>query len=264
MRLLSTLAAAVFAILAIFSVVAHKSQGDEVQDMMDSTVQIRVTLEGDITSPLAMEPRHVEGGALGSGVVYEKSGGGLGPVHSRILTAHHVLGDMKEGDKITKGEATLEVTSKRIEVITHGGQVCHAELIEDGDWMFGDVAVIEADCNAGRAAPIGSSMPADGEKVFVSGHPHGFPMAVVTEGLVSGFYHDWFVLSAACAPGNSGGPIFYKGEVVGILVRGHVEYPHISIGVTLDQILKRIDDARPMPDLWSRLRQKYHLHLPQR
>lgn len=48
------------------------------------------------------------------------------------------------------------------------------------------------------------------------------------------------VLSAACYGGNSGGPVFYKGKVVGVLVMGMVSYHHIHFAtdvISLKQFL---------------------------
>lgn len=58
---------------------------------------------------------------------------------------------------------------------------------------------------------------ADGETVFVIGHPEGLRFTLST-GIISRTDQDSFQMSAPVSPGNSGGPVFDdKGELVGIV-----------------------------------------------
>lgn len=77
-----------------------------------------------------------------------------------------------------------------------------------------------------------------GDKVKVVGAPLGvFP--VLTEGRlvsVSGVHVDGcLTMSVPVAKGNSGGPVFSKGKVIGVLVMV-TSYPHLSFAVKLDLI----------------------------
>jgi S1-C subfamily serine protease len=86
-----------------------------------------------------------------------------------------------------------------------------------------------------------------GDNVFIVGAPSGV-MLSLTEGMVmnkssSGLIpmsiNNRLVISAAATSGHSGSPILNdKGEVVGILIMGHIFYDHLSFGVKVP-IVKR-------------------------
>jgi S1-C subfamily serine protease len=61
------------------------------------------------------------------------------------------------------------------------------------------------------------SQAADGEEVFVIGHPEGLKYTLST-GLVSGLRDQGIQISAAISPGNSGGPVYDRhGALIGIV-----------------------------------------------
>ena len=91
-----------------------------------------------------------------------------------------------------------------------------------------------------------SSTPGMGEKVFVSGYPAGVTLPILTEGFVSGWSDGYVMTSAPAFSGNSGGPVFYKGKLIGLLVRTSTRYPHITLAASLQDCLKRIEES-PTP-----------------
>ena len=86
-----------------------------------------------------------------------------------------------------------------------------------------------------------------GETVTAIGHPQGLEFTV-TKGVVSGFRKDgygtqYIQTDTAISPGNSGGPLFYNGKVVGINTRkwASINIDNISFAISSDDILDFID-----------------------
>lgn len=81
-----------------------------------------------------------------------------------------------------------------------------------------DLALLWVPRHSGQARfvqPI--SDVADGEEVFVIGHPEGLKYTLST-GIVSGLRDESVQISAAISPGNSGGPVYdAHGELIGIV-----------------------------------------------
>lgn len=210
----------------------------EIEAMLASTVQVHVSVRGFMVLGELRVPR--EDNWVGSGVVYEKTLGLLEPVQSKILTANHVLDKPNPGDAVSTPSGTFFVKEVELSISTRDGQVCRLEPLTMGTNDTEDVATAVAFCDAGRVARLGSRSPAPGSRVFVAGHPLGFPGAIVTDGYVSGWLQGYMLISAPTAGGSSGGPIFHNGEVVGLLVRGVPKYPHISLGASLGSVLRRV------------------------
>ena len=220
-----------------------RPQVDEeaVRDMLESTVQIEVEVAASVK--IGDQELSVTESWAGSGVVYEKTSGLVAPIESKILTANHVLEAPSVGDEIDTPVGKAHVDAVLMVVRTRRGLTCELEPLVLGVSDTRDVATGLAHCDAGRVAPIAKARPADGATVFVSGHPLGVPVAVVTDGLVSGWMDGYLLISAAAAPGNSGGPVWYNGEVIGLLVRGAPRYPHISLVTPLKSVLERIEQT---------------------
>lgn len=219
--------------------------------MMESTVLIQVDIKATLfrldkdSRETNVEP--IEEGWTGSGVVYQNDG-----TLSLILTANHVLETPKVGETvdftINFFGVSIPIGKKRIDEVkislkTVDGRICNLEPLVLGVDDHRDVATGVADCDAGRVAPIAKSVPARGEKIYISGHPLGVPLPIVTEGYFSGVMENYLLVSAGAYGGNSGGPVFYQGHVIGLLVRGSREYPNISLVTPLEQVLLRIQDT---------------------
>jgi len=221
----------------------------DTQAMLASTVQILVQVEGALLGPedalgVPQGELPVSQGWAGSGVVYKKDLGLTGPVHSLILTANHVLETPDVGTVVMTGMGRVRVDRVEISVRTSDGRICSLQTLVLGDWSTGDVATGEADCDAGRVAPIARRSPQKGARIYVVGHPLAINLAIITEGLTSGWFDGYMLVGAAAAPGNSGGPCFNAdGEVIGLLVRGSPRYSHISLVTPLSSVLARIAET---------------------
>jgi S1-C subfamily serine protease len=229
----------------------NPGQSEDVRAMMESTVRIQVDIQQVVTrtDEDTGEVSHSNDstGWSGSGVVYAKTNGILSAVHSRILTANHVLELPKVGDVEGDQDNNVKVTDVKVSIRTFDGRVCSLEPLALGENTTEDVATGEADCDAGKVAPIAHKVPGRAEHVYISGHSLGVELTMVTEGYVSGWMGGGFLLvSAPAAPGNSGGPVFYHGEVIGLLVRGAPRYPHLSLVTPLKPVLQRIAATKPL------------------
>lgn len=232
----------------------------QVSDMMASTVKIfavvkyQQVLSSDpgagtppILSPEIDSEKHV-----GSGVVYARRTWPL-PVTSRILTANHVLDVPTVGEivnrpvkfaGITIEELKYQVVAVELTAITYDDQVCALVPLTKGDNEDGDVVTAELDCDAGVPVQVADAEPKPGDKVFIVGHPLGIPVPLVTEGYLAGVSPNNFLVSSAPAStGNSGGAMFFRGQIVGILTRVASAYDHITFSVRPEKIRARIKET---------------------
>jgi S1-C subfamily serine protease len=101
-------------------------------------------------------------------------------------------------------------------VSTEAGLWSTADVIAASSAL--DIALLWVPRHGGHAAfvqPI--AKPADGEEIFVIGHPEGLKYTLST-GLVSGMRDEAIQISAAISPGNSGGPVYNThGDLIGIV-----------------------------------------------
>lgn len=65
---------------------------------------------------------------------------------------------------------------------------------------------------------------------------------MVTEGYYSGYYGEYMISSTPIFKGNSGGPVYYNGEIIGLAVRG-TSYPDISLIAPLANVLSVVKEA---------------------
>lgn len=214
---------------------------------MASTVRVRVTIKATLHTKRA-DGRPVElpyrAGITGSGVVIEVKGGLLEPQSSTILTANHVLETPAIGDELpTPTGEKLVVDEIEMEIDTFDGRTCELTPVAMAVTDQRDVATAYANCDAGKVARIANRVPPRGAKVLVTGHPDSFQGVIVTEGYVSGWHDGYLVVSAPIYPGNSGGPLWYEGKIVGIMVRVNPDYWHISLSVPLKEIHERVRDT---------------------
>lgn len=200
-------------------------------DMLAATVQIMV----QVTGTHLPTGEQVDFEWVGSGVVYDKQGD-----RSRILTANHVVDAPVVGAVLETDMGPVKIDTVTMVLRTQAGEICNLVPLVLGVDDYRDVATAEADCDAGAVATIATQNPASGDRVYVAGHPLGIPVAVVTEGYVGGWIDGYLLISAAAAPGNSGGPAFVDGQVVGLLVRGSGRYSHLSLLAPLQEILIRL------------------------
>lgn len=236
---------------------------ESVRDMMDSTVFVEVAIKQtpltEETDPDRKVTRIKEGeqeltGWSGSGVVYDKRITVNG-MESLILTAEHVLDVPAVGSVQTNHfeflgmdfSETYRIDSVDISIKTNDGRVCSMTPLKHGVIDYRDVATGLAFCNAGRVAPLAEHAPEQGDSVIVVGYPEGFEKPIATIGYLGGITSDGYqAVSAGAWGGNSGGPAFVNGEVVGLLVRGSREYHHIGLLVPLSEVWARVEQT-PWP-----------------
>lgn len=234
-----------------------KAPNNDAMKMMSSTVRVDITVRYTTYTESEKDAATVTDTDTeewtGSGVVYEKTDRKNGPIRSRILTADHVVdvpvvGTVEDdtvsflGMEFSHGKR--HVDSVKIEIQTADGRTCDdVKVLTRGSDETHDVAVIETACDAGLVAELATAVPVMGEKVFISGYPLGIELPVLTEGYVSGWVDGYLLTSAAAYGGNSGGPVFYDGKVVGLLVRGSREYPHLTLSVGIEECLRRISET---------------------
>lgn len=213
----------------------------EVQTMMSSVVQIKVEIS--VTAivegkELSVEPM----GWGGSGVIYDHLGGIISPSHALVLTANHVLEAPAVGSLAPFPLGQLRVDAVKITVASAEGTVCELTPIIVGGTEAHDVAVGEAHCGLGPEAPLAHKLPPLGAKVYAVGHPSGVSTTMVTEGYYSGYYGEYMISSTPIFKGNSGGPVYYNGEIIGLAVRG-TSYPDISLIAPLANVLSVVKEA---------------------
>jgi S1-C subfamily serine protease len=220
-------------------------------EMMSSAVRIKVTVE---YTKLKTKQREEESWA-GSGVIYDKTSRSKGPVRSRILSANHVLqtpviGSVEEqvvnflGMKINLGKRRVDAV--KMEIQTADGRICDLKPLALGYSNQHDTATAEADCDAGRVAELATAMPVMGERIFVAGYTLGVKLPMLTDGYVSGWMDGYLLTSAPAFSGNSGGPVYHDGKVIGLLVRGSPTYPHLTLTASLEECLRRIAETPPL------------------
>jgi S1-C subfamily serine protease len=105
-----------------------------------------------------------------------------------------------------------------------------------------DLSLLRASCPL-PSAQLSKTPAQPGDKVIATGYPLGSPFVIATDGYVSTLMDisesvKLLAFSAPIASGNSGGPLWLNGQVVGIVVRGHVTYHHISLATPLEAILE--------------------------
>ena len=88
-----------------------------------------------------------------------------------------------------------------------------------------------------------SAPPAEGENVFVIGHPEGLRFTLST-GIISRMHGSTIQVSAPVSPGNSGGPVFdARGNLIGIVTsmvdkHGDPNAENLNFAVSTDALLQ--------------------------
>lgn len=121
------------------------------------------------------------------------------------------------------------------------GHMAAAELIAANAEL--DAALLRVAENTNTMAlPLGSSAGVQiGQKVFALGFPLGAKLGdeiTVTDGIISSirYQNDWFQISAAVNPGNSGGPLIRTetGEIIGLITAKIKDADNIGFARPID------------------------------
>lgn len=205
---------------------------------LQSTVKIynsfKLHLPGSTETP--------ERGHMGSGVILAQEARGH-EIFTLIATAKHVC----EGPEIPEGMAAAGVTMTSEMLIERmDGAKFKASLVYEAP--NADLCFIGVTALVARPAKMAMTYPALGARVLWTGAPRGLwagngRVGVISEGLYSGidmenFQEPLMVFSGTAVGGNSGGPIWYRGEVVGILVATATQGGVLVLGVPLAVVLR--------------------------
>jgi hypothetical protein len=140
--------------------------------------------------------------SFGAGMLLEANKDGY-----LFATANHVA--MHDATK-SGGKAP------HVMVSTAAGIWSSADVIAQSEPL--DMALLWVPRHSGKGEFIQPIVPAaDGEPVFVIGHPEGLKYTLST-GLISGLRDPYIQISAAISPGNSGGPVYdTHGDLIGVV-----------------------------------------------
>lgn len=228
-----------------------------VQGLMKGTVQVDIKFVVSTAALVEMgviDDMFVEEEATGSGVVIASHHG-----HSLVLTALHVCdqGPFLDLSEVSKLLPKLPITSQTLKIVTVDGREYPASVYaEDKDH---DTCLIDVVGNAGTVIPVAYDMPPLGATVLHIGAPAG----IWGENLVWSSFGQYVGIKAAdpeseedrdpqmawysvaIAPGSSGGPVFYHGEVIGIMTKVLRRFDHGSFGPYVDSIRPFLGDWMP-------------------
>lgn len=166
------------------------------------------------------------------------SGSGVLLADGRILTNAHVV--MYARQVYVQPYQSSDKISAEVEVLAPGIDLAVLRL--DDTTAFEGVA----------APPIETALPAAQAPVTVYGYPMGGTELSITEGIVSRIEYDEYYFETAAAriqvdaalnPGNSGGPVFSDGQVIGLVFSGIREADNIGYIIPSEEVQRFLDDA---------------------
>ncbi|MDH5426745.1 MAG: SUMF1/EgtB/PvdO family nonheme iron enzyme [Nitrospirota bacterium] len=162
---------------------------------------------------------------LGTGVIV-----GIEGNTAYIATASHVIeGDASPQIIFYQNNQVYSATTKGMEGANPKGL---AALVVEGDLPSG-------------IRPIGFNIGAQfngGEKVTIIGFPKMVPVPwAVTEGTITGLVGPDLIFTGTVEEGNSGGPLLYKGKVVGLITEIAKPFNFAKPGVIAQYELKNWD-----------------------
>ncbi len=168
----------------------------------------------------------------------ELSGSGVLLSDGRILTNAHVV--MYARQVYVQPYQSSDKFSAEVEVLAPGIDL--AVLTLDDPSAFAGV----------QAPEIEAALPRAQDPVSVYGYPMGGSELSITEGIVSRIEYDDYYFETAAAriqvdaalnPGNSGGPVFSDGRVIGLVFSGIREADNIGYIIPSEEVLRFLDDA---------------------
>jgi hypothetical protein len=168
-------------------------------------------------------------GSFGAGMLLQANAEGY-----LFVTAHHVI----DGPawKLTRG-------GSRALIAMASGTWGTADVVARHKRL--DLVLLWVRRETGRGAflqPVAKSPPAEGESVFVIGHPEGLRFTLST-GIISRMDGSTIQMSAPVSPGNSGGPVFDdRGDLLGIVTamvdkHGDPNAENLNFAVRADALL---------------------------
>lgn len=228
---------------------------EEGKVLLAQTVKVELSHVVDVTLTLGEQQQFSPGeemGGSGSGFVAEVRDGS-----SLVVTASHVCDDWETKQFTIESlfgdiNVDLKTVSHSLEVVTINGEHMKAKVLEDDKEH--DACVISVDGVAGTPAEVAETTPGAGARLVHTGAPLGVwdvNAGAVVDGRsmgivdIGGRWGEVMGMMLASEAGSSGGPVFYRGRVVGILVAGNGEMGgNMSFAVQAEYIKADIDKAR--------------------
>lgn len=232
------------------------------KDLLGKTVQVEVHHVVDaVVTWEGSEPTEYKGtdiGGFGSGYVADQQ-----DVRSLIVTASHVCHTW-QGTKIEnvesmfgKVEVKMTTLSVSITVISNTGEKYDATVLEDDE--RNDVCVMDVGGTLGLDVGVtAETTPSAGAALIHTGAPAalwGVGTGAFVRGTSMGILELWpttdedgsgtfLGMMLSTNGGSSGGPVWYRGEVVGVLVRGSYPDGNITFSTAAEYIQAALTKAR--------------------
>ena len=155
-------------------------------------------------------------------------------VESVIVTADHLCRSPNVA-YLKKNGLTME-DSVLTDVVTLDGKECLAEIVKENDDL--DLCALRVKCVAGEPTQISSELPPRSSRIVNAGTPLGVfspGMLYVNEGYYCGEFvkgSGALVFSFPATHGLSGSGAFYRGKLVGIILRANEGFEHLSLAVS--------------------------------
>lgn len=171
--------------------------------------------------------------------------------HTLILTAKHVCDHPSEDDMPDSMKVAGATLSVLYTIEKQDGTKFQAYMVHAGeatDLCFLDVPILVA-----RPVILAKEQPSIGAPVLWVGAPGGVwggngGVGVITDGRYSGiemtrFHEPLAVLSGVAIGGNSGGPVFYRGQLVGVLIATATKQGILALAVPLSTVKAELPHA---------------------
>lgn len=226
------------------------------QQLMRETVQVDHVMSGlapDLEKSNEKDGLKLKGfrmGAIGTGVVVAQKG-----KESLIVTAAHVCAPKESvtikyqvGDRVLEIEAPVLAEEFSVWTMELDQLAAEPLVIDEAN----DVCVMRVLGKAGDVAPVAKHDPPVGAKVTAVGSPMGFlnyHRAFVVDGRYVGQqrYKDRKhsdVVAVPATHGCSGGGVFYRGELFGVMSRVREDFQQVVITEGDDPLRNAIKKAK--------------------
>lgn len=215
------------ALCVILAVFGSPAMGQDASSDRQSVVKIFST----VRAPNLFQPwtRPAASEANGSGVIIEGN---------RILTNAHVVNYARR--ILVQPNQSSDKYEARIVAIARGIDLAMLELEDES--FFDEYP----------AASLSDELPGIGGTVTALGYPLGGEALSITEGIVSRIEHTGYKgatlglriqVDVALNPGNSGGPVFMDGDVIGLVFSGIPSAENIGYVIPTDEVKMFLDDV---------------------
>lgn len=215
------------ALCVLVSILAGPALGQDASSDRQSVVKIFST----VRAPNLFQPwtRPAASEASGSGVIIDGN---------RILTNAHVVNYARR--VLVQPNQSSDKYEAKVVAIAHGIDLALLEL--ENESFFEQYP----------PATLSDELPRIGGTVTALGYPLGGEALSITEGIVSRIEHTGYKgstlglriqVDVALNPGNSGGPVFMDGDVIGLVFSGLPSAENIGYVIPTDEVRMFLDDV---------------------